>query len=354
LANPPPLEKWRGSARAVCQVQALRCGVESCPYKDRDAKTPPARVVKIQEKDGHFILTLHETKGTSDLRWCALSYCWGADQPFKTTKATYPKYLTGLPYDLLPRTIQDAIQTTHSLGAEFLWIDALCIIQDDMDDLSRELGRMAQIYQESWVTIVASKTKTCFDGFLQDTVTQVTGTLLYVSPDGMAASVVVSEIGEAPDLQPIDDRAWTLQEGRLSPRIIEFSENQVRWRCIEQMDYDGDYPGKTDRHDIFASRNLISRYDPKFKDAAIFADTWAELIENYSRRNLSVITDKLPGISAVAQELGCVGGGKYLAGLWECELPLNLLGYGKPAHSRPEEYIAPSWSWPPATGVVRL
>lgn len=64
--------------------------------------------------------------------------------------------MRGIPWELLPTTFRDAIQVTKGLGIRYLWIDSLCIIQDDDVDWKEESSKMASIYQNSFLTICAT------------------------------------------------------------------------------------------------------------------------------------------------------------------------------------------------------
>lgn len=110
---------------------------------------------------------LHWTEEGETGQYIALSYCWGGKQSLVTTTATAQEYTDGLPVSKIPRTILDAINLTNKLGLRFLWVDALCILQDDPEDVAREVSKMAQIYQEAWVTVSAACAKSVDEGFLQ-------------------------------------------------------------------------------------------------------------------------------------------------------------------------------------------
>lgn len=58
-------------------------------------------------------------------------------------------------WDGLPRTIQDAITLVQRLGARYLWVDALCLLQNDSADLDRGVNVMDLIYEQAWLTIIA-------------------------------------------------------------------------------------------------------------------------------------------------------------------------------------------------------
>lgn len=113
----------------------------------------PSRVVYIQNS-GH--VQLFGTFGKCD-ECLTLSYCWGQGNKMLTTPSRLEAYQNELPVEDMPATFRDACKVTQALGYRYLWIDALCIIQDDPVDVQREMSRMGCIYQNSEVTIFAAK-----------------------------------------------------------------------------------------------------------------------------------------------------------------------------------------------------
>jgi hypothetical protein len=100
-------------------------------------------------------------------RWATLSYSWGGDQPHKTTRHNLERYVEAISLADMPQTIQDAVNVCRQLDISYIWIDSLCIVQGDSDDLSRELAQMPRIYQGSLVTIYAASARSVTEGFLQ-------------------------------------------------------------------------------------------------------------------------------------------------------------------------------------------
>ncbi|KAF4836161.1 hypothetical protein CGCSCA4_v012355 [Colletotrichum siamense] len=100
--------------------------------------------------------------------YVALSHCWGQHQPAKTTKATLGRYKWRLIWADLPKTFQDAITVTRALGIDFIWVDSLCIIQDDPDDWAKEASQMASIYRNAYITIAVTSAAGGEEGFLYD------------------------------------------------------------------------------------------------------------------------------------------------------------------------------------------
>lgn len=102
-----------------------------------------SRVIAVSQN--RTIPYLYITNGAIG-RYAALSYCWGHNPDCKTTKATLTAHSTALPLMKLPQTILDAITVTRELGIPYLWVDAICIVQDDENDVATELARMVDIY----------------------------------------------------------------------------------------------------------------------------------------------------------------------------------------------------------------
>lgn len=93
---------------------------------------------------------------SGSVRYATLSYCWGVSTPLRTTKATEEDFGISIPENLLPRTFRHAIRFVRSLGIRYLWIDSLCIVQDDQAEWELEASRMGDFYAGSLVTIAAS------------------------------------------------------------------------------------------------------------------------------------------------------------------------------------------------------
>jgi len=158
--------------------------------------------------------------------------------------ADCPKPRKRLLPSALPRTLHDAVIITRSLGLRYIWIDALCIIQGSPKDKENELKGVAQIYQHGLLTISAASAQTVHDGFLQEIKALVMKfspfILSYCSPDSTTSepgNIIVQESHRYDARsEPINQRAWTLQERLLSPRVLVYSTSQLMWQCqTEQL-----------------------------------------------------------------------------------------------------------------------
>lgn len=103
---------------------------------------------------------------TPNSPYVALSYCWGNVLSFRTTYQTLPGLIHGVKLDVLPKAFIDAVHLTRRLGVPYLWIDALCIVQDSIDDWEAESAKMASIYANAYITIAAVSNQNAAQPFL--------------------------------------------------------------------------------------------------------------------------------------------------------------------------------------------
>lgn len=114
-----------------------------------------------------------DVSSTEQLRYAALSYCWGpsedAQLQSKTTKETHVRHLESLDFESLSPVLKDAVKVTRNLSIPYLWVDSLCILQDDISDWERQCRQMNDIYGKACITLIAASSSTCQEGFLQTT-----------------------------------------------------------------------------------------------------------------------------------------------------------------------------------------
>jgi hypothetical protein len=125
----------------------------------------PTRVIDI----GAFetdIPILYSSKGVK-APYVVLSHCWGGNIPGKTMKHNEASRHNCLSLEEMPQNFRDAIKITRELGMRYLWIDALCIIQDCADDWKTEAAKMASIYAGAPVMISALEADSSTVGILK-------------------------------------------------------------------------------------------------------------------------------------------------------------------------------------------
>jgi len=120
-------------------------------------------------------------------------------------------------------TVKHAVELTRILRVSYLWIDALCIVQDDEGDKMQEIARMGTIYEQALATIVVEATPHASQGFLKKHNDRKTWQLPYLCPDKKWANVSIHDISQLPSES--GKRAWMLQESMLSTRQIVFGND---------------------------------------------------------------------------------------------------------------------------------
>ncbi|KAF4989058.1 hypothetical protein FGRMN_9388 [Fusarium graminum] len=172
---------------------------------------------------------------TSHVRYIALSYVWGAVSNFRLTMANRPALLIPGSVEkvghLIPDTIRDAIELTRRLGCRYLWVDALCLLQNDAEDLQLGVNAMDLVYERAWLTIVAGCGHDANAGLpgVRDMTRKSSQNTLAICP-GVEMGIVTGMDGLL-KTSVYDTRAWTFQEQVLSRRVLYFLDNRVFYRC---------------------------------------------------------------------------------------------------------------------------
>ena len=197
----------------------------------------PTRVIDVGHpgKSKGAILRLFCTKKWDRGRYIALSHRWGEQNDEerarnRTLKSNIKDRCQGIDLAMLGKTFQDAITVTRGLGLRYLWIDSLCIVQDDKDDWEREAKCMGTVFSSAYCVVAAAAAKETRDGFLGPwpparfvTLSNPSGPLyLCESVDNFHGDVENASLSK---------RGWVLQERALAQRTIFFSKNQIYWEC---------------------------------------------------------------------------------------------------------------------------
>ncbi|KAF2255586.1 HET-domain-containing protein, partial [Trematosphaeria pertusa] len=304
-------------------------------------------------------------------RYVSLSHCWGKSEFLQLTESNLECFKKGIPIDALSKTFQDAIEATRCLGMRYIWIDSLCIIQqqDSKDDWLRESPQMGMIYSNSYCNIAATGASDGNDGLFKPRCPHTVFPSAIRNPHRDFELHLTHEHHWEAELldAPLLERGWVLQERILSPRILHFGRRQLLWECCESEaserlpdqlpslpvahQYAG-YKSSLTLHPD-GGQGLPSTENDPFARASIHA-LWNRLVSAYSRTNLTYPEDKLIAIAGIAAKIQSGLKTDYLAGLWGDRLTSQLLWrVEQPSRrERPRCYRAPSFSWASVDGTI--
>ncbi|KAK0624143.1 heterokaryon incompatibility protein-domain-containing protein, partial [Immersiella caudata] len=296
-------------------------------------------------------------------RYVTLSYVWGEVQQPKLTRATeFQLRRPGGMWVILesvPLTIRDAITLTRKIGERLLWVDALCIIQDDPVDLKRSMGQMGNIYRHSILTICACAGEDAAYG-LPGVRPGTRNTQQLGSVVGKLALGNILPASEATEASKWSTRGWTMQEKVLSQRKLQITDHCAMWWCWhtitsedENCRHSGWQPG-TDHRGMHFFRDEHELVVSKILGRNSNMDTYAFMISDYTNRNLTDQADAANAFLGIFDQLDGTFRGEFIAGLPDTEIAASLLWVPIGPHRRrcirdPETShvrpLFPSWSW---------
>ncbi|OAL55136.1 HET-domain-containing protein [Pyrenochaeta sp. DS3sAY3a] len=314
LANPKSEFGYEGPPRACdpseVDVELVRKWINCCDFSHGDdclsaSLSPPQHSIWLVDVIEGCLIS-----ATSTSRYVALSYVWGATQCDQTTKSNLHKMQipgTITPDNAklqIPTTVKDALRLVISLQERFLWVDSLCIIQDDEHSKQMFLESMASIYANATFTIVAA------DG--SDANFGIRGIGSGTLPRSASCDVVRFQSQDilvssdrvwSPEGSPWADRGWTYQEGLFSRRVLLFN-GLVTWRCQQALWQEHLYHPSEDGNcaelpPIFRSTVPLCVKIPMWPDLY----TWQILTEEFNTRKLTYERDVVDAFLGVTSAI---------------------------------------------------
>ncbi|KAH8728763.1 heterokaryon incompatibility, partial [Phaeosphaeriaceae sp. PMI808] len=166
-------------------------------------------------------------------RYVTLSYVWGKSKPFLLTQDMYLKLIQPgalkLHFQNIPRTIRDSVSFCRSIGERYLWVDSICIIQDNSEDKRNQIGSMDSIYANSSFTIVAAEGNSSEAGLAGVSTLRPSQASTWIND--MELITVFNDVESIVEDAVWNTRAWTFQEQRLSHRKLFFTRQQIYFEC---------------------------------------------------------------------------------------------------------------------------
>jgi hypothetical protein len=358
---------------STCKSGHKNCG----PYVDENTHFLPTRLLDVGspgQKSIKLVLSKDISHaGCTD--YVTLSYCWGTKRNAAcTTQENLIEQMRAIPTESLPRTIKDAVEVTRNFGVQYLWVDALCIIQvaaSENKDWQSELPNMGRIYHHSLFTIGASSGEhnetglfyraECSSWPVQDyalineTCSSNRRTLKATIPDW---NIVVES-------SALSKRGWVLQERLSASRTLFFTEEGVFWQCNEakasecETEFTIVSPGLKKGYP--SVQEIAAEIKGSIGDIAssgvVAMSGWSGLMERYSEKILTMPTDRLPTISGIAADIARLSGAEIRMGILNVHLIEGLdWCISCPLHERSatRQPNIPTWCWASTGQPIRF
>lgn len=283
----------------------------------------------------------------------------------------------------LPQTLQDAIAVTRALGIQYLWIDALCIIQGENGDWEKELLDMGDIYGQSLLTIAASSASSSNVGFL----CRKNGAYWPVHDHHLFDSHATGDDPEVVTFRaflppwefldeslPLSNRGWVLQERMLASRTLSWTDEGIFWLCGKEVRSEYEDPCSvydTSRlHDICEDVKeymTTSKSDAQTESISDFRrdyfsdnshngsphlNKWYSLVQDLSKMSFTVASDRIPAINGLGKEIASITGTKFVNGMFKPISARELCWERYSSRSARRIPGIPSWSWASIDQVV--
>lgn len=380
-------------------LQWLQICIQSHKYCSESFQSQyrPTRLIDLgRDFDFSRAHLIETTPGDAPVHYLALSYCWGSNMPEegKTCRSTLVENKFRLRRSKLPRTFKHFFSMAKIIGVQYVWIDSLCIVQDDDLDWQRESASMGQIYSNAVCTVAAESAKDCKGGiWLESGFRIVHGDSRQDITQQQNLENYMSRCDQRFHKSALQKRGRALVERELSPRVLHFTFSHVFWECRE-LKKDApvllgscdtvigsiagreasSYEWKNTRPRAFdmpaeartpqyllplreqnprALAAFNNRQSPNEETISYLCFLWRTIIEDYSTRDFTMLRDRLPALSGLAAEFQQFLSCDYMAGSWKDDLHglLWAMDYNIPfVFDALDE--GPSWSWASVPGPI--
>ncbi|KIW79827.1 hypothetical protein Z517_06442 [Fonsecaea pedrosoi CBS 271.37] len=346
----------------------------------------PRRLIEVVSETTLRLIDTSELATGQKLDYVALSYCWGQGHSRgRTTPCNLDKRRIRFEISELPKTIRDALSLVRRLELRYLWVDQVCISQkiqrdqntiiqgddegdgfddcegdlcsacnhDAGEDWDAEASRMHVIYGNAVFTLCACSSKSSRDGLIWPRKAWTHKVVPFYFEGQWLVNYDMS-LNQVRATAPLSKRAWTLQEERLSPRLLYYCGQRVYWSCVEKQGTEIDIRS-AGKHDgggvtLFEEEDGFEQMSVAQGERARLHQEWSDVIEAYCPREITKTTDRFPAISGLAAQYlstYVTPNQEYLAGLWRDTFPEDLAWSVRTAGDPRKALvdIAPSWSW---------
>ncbi|RTE71991.1 hypothetical protein BHE90_013614 [Fusarium euwallaceae] len=400
IANSPRNMRLLREWLEECQLHHDECDrgtYSGNKYNDGSSTTTlPFRVIDVGfAGDGRTEKKprVYTTNGKETGRYLTLSHCWGKVIPPRMTKDTVDAWQVELPLVDLPKTFRDAIWLTRELGERYLWIDSICIVQDDPAELMTQIGLMGVIFEKSFCTIAAVDAKGSDGSQMVDSGLFVSGpavsrtakfkvkalrnndepadSIMGTSQSSSQqeedelCEVIMQEASDTADPFPLrlqfkawHSRGWVFQERELSRRCIFFTEYDLGWRCNRywETEQTGIPECRRPRGD-YVMDGPTAYGGVSYNAETNLRKTWQYTVQQYSVTKLTYNSDKHNALMGFEERLATRFGYKFHNGIVDFghseHFHTQLLWIPTISRGGLNDIQFPSWSWMNVKGAVK-
>lgn len=334
--------------RADIDVGLIHGWVQKCQerhdYSCSPVQTDALNAIRLLEVESRQIVSYPD----SGCDYVALSYVWG--------NVPREKYRLGDTVRTLAATLEDAITITKKLGKTFLWIDSVCIDQDDERDLIDQVNRMWSIYRGAWITLIALSGSTADAGLSRLSRQQIYPQVV-CGYRGKTLVSLMPTLSQQIWSSPWGGRAWTLQEGLLSARCLYISDHQIYYDCASMQCSESLEDSRSWAHNLTPASNPTDEgfVTWMLRQAGAGAlripldwpsrrlEHWGEKLNLYSYRDMTYPQDAVRAFLGVLQRLEIIYPKGFLCGLPVEDFDWALTWASQANAVRRQGF--PSWSW---------
>lgn len=382
-----------------CKNKHFHCDANISAYLSR-----PRRLVSVRSSDGSLDPRLYIPSDDENVPYTTLSYQPGPSPEYNGGLQLLSSNLGSLqdriPVHMLAQFFRDAILITRALSIDYIWIDALCIIQDSPQDRANEDSKKLQYYANSELNIAATASANSQHGILhpRDIVlhsARLTGNAVDVGIRPLAEDVfsLIREcryFSKRPPItnKPLGEQSHAFLERISAKRTVHFTEQQMIWQCKTclvgedgQIGEDRDRfsqlcgkspfdfhlgprmreitgPNENEHHrypDMTMTRPIEGHTGVKYSlDEALMDTNWYSFLGEYTKHSVHDSSLLLPLLSPFAKTIEKETPAIYLAGLWamDDQIPFRSLLWYCETKGTPADNGSPSWAWSSVVGAI--
>jgi hypothetical protein len=309
---------------------------------EKHTGSSPTRLIELRDLADPRLILSEGVTNEDRLCYATLSHRWhNAENMPRLLEVNYLTFQKGISLSSLPKVFCDAMEICRYLGIRYLWIDALCLIQDDPADCEREIASMGDIYANAYVNLGATgaaekqERGLCYQS-------EQEGKLPFYLPihrQGHIIDYLAYDRSSTyvPGSTALMSRGWVLQERMLSPRSIYF-DDVISWEChtmLASERFPGGpplpYRGSLPLWGLHLPKKLSRLLDlddgqlQLYNKKGELHHRWAQVSTWFSNCTLTYDVDALPAISGLARAFSKTLDDSYLAGIWEGNIIPGLL-----------------------------